>query len=96
MSEQSRITPQEFESFLLYAREHKVQEFSIGDTHVLFSHAALVPLSVQDEPPPPERKVGSAPLPPETNDAELEESVKKLMDDPDLFLEAEGGSGLPT
>jgi hypothetical protein len=85
------MTPTEFAAFLSYAREHKVQEFSVGDTHVLFSAAAMVPLTqdARTEDNDAKAALASAPVP------EDENAVKKLMDDPDLFLSSDGPSPVP-
>ena len=81
------MTADEFKAFLTAARDNKVQEFSIGDTHVLFSPAALVTLPIDANEP--EKKLASEPL------SEDEKIVAKLMDDPDLFLSSDGPPVVP-
>ena len=82
------MTVADFAAFIDAARAAKVQEFSIGDTHVLFSPAALVPL-VAPAIIEPKAALASSGLP------EDEAEVKKLMDDPDLFLASDGPHPVP-
>ena len=91
------MTTGEFQEFVEIARANKVQEFSVGDVHVLLSGAALrdpdqppdQPVSPPDIEPRPEA-LASAPAVPDDDDA-----VKKLMDDPDLFLSSDGPPPVP-
>lgn len=88
------MTLAETQQLIAFAREQRVQELSVGDTHVLFSSAAFVlppdaPVKTTPSPAPTDPGTGQ----PRSMDAE---EAQKLMDDPDLFLHADGGPVVPS
>lgn len=86
------MTLAETQQLIAFAREQRVQEFSVGDTHVLFSSAAFVI--------PPDAPVKTTPHPapsdPGTHRAPDVDEATALLDDPDLFLHADGGPVVPS
>jgi hypothetical protein len=88
------VTAADFESFVKVARDNRVQEFSVGDVHVLMSSAAF---SVQQPYEPELSEPSRDPVDPGlvAHKPLSDDEAAKLMDDPDLFLHADGGPAVP-
>ena len=79
------MTIADFREYLAAARAERVQEFSIGDTHVLFSGAAMVQAALVGRGAQADAAAEVAePAPVSADDAE------ELLKDPDLFLHVDG------
>jgi hypothetical protein len=74
------VTLAETKELIAFAREQRIQEISVGDVHVLFTPGAFVVPQVVALPKT------ELEAPPVTDDV-----AAQLLDDPDLFLHADGG-----
>jgi hypothetical protein len=80
------MTLAETKELITFAREQRIQEISVGDIHVLFTASAFVVPVV--EPTVTNEMTAAQPL--------TDDMAAQLLDDPDLFLHADGGPVVPS